>query len=211
MERKNLKFSLIAVLAVVMCAGLANAQPAGGDDDNGPKERQRERGERAERGERGERGERAERGERGERGEKGERGKRGQRGGQEVLKGLDLSDDQKEAIKGILKGKQEEGRAIREEMKEARESGDQEAMKAAMEKIQAMRDEMHEAVRGELNAEQQATFDENLAKLKEKAAERKGKGKGGAEGKNGKKGGEGGPEGKNGKKRGGNDGGEDKV
>ncbi|MEM9417905.1 MAG: hypothetical protein AAGA25_02475 [Planctomycetota bacterium] len=205
MERKNLKISLIAVLAVVMCAGLANAQPT--DNDNGPKERQRERGERAERGERGER---AERGERRERGEKGERGKRGQRNGQEVLQGLDLSEDQKESIKGILKGKQDEGRAIREEMKAARESGDQEAMKAAMQKIQDLRDEMHEAVRGELNADQQTKFDENLAKLKEKAAERKAKGKGGAEGKNGK-GKKGGPEGKNGKKRGGNDGGEEKV
>ncbi len=178
MERSNLKISLIAVLAVVMCAGMASAAPGGGDGER-QRDSQREKGDRPERG------------------EKGERGERGERGGAKALfENINLSDEQQEAVREVMQSKKAELDEIRAEMREARESGDQEAMKAVGEKMAALMDETHEAVRAELTVDQQTQFDKNLAKLKEKAEERRaergergerGEGKEKGEGKKGKK------------------------
>lgn len=183
MERSNLKISLIAVLAVVMCAGLASAAPAGNGEGEGQREGQRERGDRGERGDRAERG---------EKGERKERGERPGRGAKLVFEGIDLTDEQKESVRETMQSKKAERDEIRAAMREARESGDQEAMLAVAERMQTLMDETHEAVRAQLTAEQQEVFDANLVKLKEKAEERKakrGEGKNKAEGK--KRGGDG--------------------
>ncbi|MEO0514166.1 MAG: Spy/CpxP family protein refolding chaperone [Planctomycetota bacterium] len=172
MERSNLKISLIAVLAVVMCAGMASAAP-GGNDGERQRDSQREKGDRPERGEKGERGERTGRG-----------------GAKAVFEGVELTDEQQEAVREIMESKKAERDEIRAEMRDARESGDQEAMKAIGERMMSLMDETHEAVRAELTADQQAQFDENLAKLKEKAEQRRaerGERKDKGEGKKGKK------------------------
>lgn len=174
MERSNLKISLIAVLAVVMCAGLASAAPGEKGDGERQRESQRERGDKTDRG------------------EKAERGERRGGGAKALFEGIDLSDDQKQAVREVMDSKKAQRDEIRAEMREARESKDRDAMTAIGEKMQALMDETHQAVRGELTADQQTQFDDNLVKLEAKAAERRanrgeGKKKDKGEHKNGKK------------------------
>jgi len=155
MQLSNLKISVIAVLAVIMCVGIASAAPGGNEDGERQRDSQRERGDRAERG------------------EKSDRGERRRSGRKALFEGIDLSEEQKETIRDVMKSRKAKRDEIRAEMREARESGDQEAMKAIGQRMQALMDETHEAVRAELTAEQQTQFDDNLAKLQERAAERR--------------------------------------
>ena len=133
MRKENLKLSLAAMLAVVLCAGLASAQPAGGDD--GPRPRQ---------------------------GDDGERPRRGGGNMQRLFEGIELTDEQKEQVKTIREENASKLEETRSEMRSARESGDREKMKEAGDKMKKLTEETNAAVREILTDDQKATFDENL-------------------------------------------------
>jgi periplasmic protein CpxP/Spy len=140
---------------------------------------------------RGERGEGMGRdGDRGPRGEAGEKGRRGPRSRGDIAKrmfaGMDLTDEQKTEVKEILKAHgderkawheehQDEFQALREKMRDAR--GDQDAMEALRNEVHALMesapkpDATHDQIRGLLNEEQQATFDERVTKMRERMAQ----------------------------------------
>lgn len=127
---------------------------------------------------------RAERGERGERGDRGPRGNREDMG-RRLFGGMDLSDEQKSQIQDIMKAHGEERKAwheankdafdaIRDKMRAAHESQDKDAAQAAREEIKALMDSApkpdasHDQIRALLNEEQQATFDERIAKMRDR-------------------------------------------
>ncbi len=164
--------TLILASVLAISGGYALAQPA----DDGPPDGDRPMRKQVD----GERGPR-----RG--GDAGERGMRGQRDPGAILKrlfaGMELTDEQKAQIGEIMKAHAEERRAwheehkeefdaIREQMREAR--GDQEAMDALREKVHALMDSApkpdatHDQIRTLLTEEQQTTFDERIAKLRER-------------------------------------------
>ena len=123
----------------------------------------------------------------------GERGDRGDRPGpprgveamhRRLFAGMDLTEDQKQQIHETMKKFGDERKAwfqahkdqfqsLREKMREAHQAKDQDAAKAVHEQIKALMesapkpDKAHDEVRALLNEEQQATFDERIAKMRE--------------------------------------------
>lgn len=133
-------------------------------------------------------------------GEPGERGPRGPRDGDRMhrmlFEGMELTDDQKAQIKEIMQAHGEERKAWHEEhkdefqalkdkMREAREAKDKEAADAVREETKALMgsapkpDAVHDEIRAVLTEDQQAIFDERVAKMRERAdqwRERRGEG-----------------------------------
>ncbi len=195
----SLKRSLLLASVLSLSAGLSVAQAQPGD---GPRGGER-RGMQDDDGERGERGPRGPRGERGEDGDRGPRGDRGDRGPRQLFAGMDLSDEQKEQVREAMMAHHEERKAwheankerfqsIREQMKAAHEAGDRETMQSLREQVRTLMesapkpDATHDTIRGILNEDQQAIFDERIEKIRERMEQRR---EGGPDGK-------GGPEGK---------------
>ncbi len=184
--------TLILASVLALTGGYAMAQPEDQGPGDRPGRRQADGEGRHQRGERGEgMHQRGERGEgmrhHGERGEAGERGPRGQRDrgamARRLFGDMDLTDEQKEQIRDIMKAHgderkawheehKDEFQAIREKMRDAR--GDKDAMDAARKEVQALMesapkpDATHDQIRALLNEEQQATFDERIAKMRER-------------------------------------------
>lgn len=137
----------------------------------------------------------------GEPGEPGERGPRGPRDGERMhrmlFEGMELTDDQKAQIKEIMQAHgeerkawheehKEEFQALRDKMREAREAKDKEAADAVREETKALMesapkpDAVHDEIRAVLTEDQQAIFDERVAKMRERAdewRERRGEGR----------------------------------
>jgi len=115
--------------------------------------------------------------------EDGEHGDRARRGGHHRLfADMDLNDDQKDRIHEVMRSHgdsrrawhdehKDEFRALRDKMRNAREADDKDAMQAAHDEIRGLMesapkfDDAHDKVRAVLNEEQQATFDERVAKF----------------------------------------------
>ena len=112
----------------------------------------------------------ARRGERGEHGKRGHHGKRhgGKMGVRAALRGIELDESQRDAIKALSKQAREDVRQLVEEQHD----GD---WKAARGDVKFRREQLVTAVRAQLTAEQAAAFDQNLAELEAKRAERRGK------------------------------------
>jgi Spy/CpxP family protein refolding chaperone len=128
----------------------------------------------------------------GEPGEPGERGPRGPRDGERMhrmlFEGMELTDDQKAQIKELMQAHgeerkawheehKEEFQALRDKMREAREAKDKEAADAVREETKALMesapkpDAVHDEIRAVLTEDQQAIFDERVAKMRERADE----------------------------------------
>ena len=116
------------------------------------------------------------------RGWDGERG--GHRGGPGgmLLKGINLTDTQKNRLEAIRKEQEPEMKKTREqfgavmkEAREARERGDTTAARAKMEQVRGQmerqRDQQIATLRTILNADQQKQLDANIAAMKERAAQ----------------------------------------
>lgn len=112
----------------------------------------------------------------------GERG--GRRGGPDgmLLKGINLTDAQKDRLKAIRKEQEPEMKKTREqfsavmkEARDARERGDTATARAKMEQVRAQmerrRDQQIATLRTLLNADQQKQLDANIAAMKERAAQ----------------------------------------
>lgn len=141
--------------------------------------------------ERAERGGRDDRGDRG--GDRGARGEMGPGGGY-LLKGIKLSDDQKNRLKALRQedrgqrsgqrsGQQVDRQARRQQMQEARaaaQRGDSTKLAALRNQFQAQRAQQTAAIRAILTPEQQRQFDANVAEARQRMAER---GQGDANGK----------------------------
>ena len=108
----------------------------------------------------------------------------GRRGGPDgmLLKGINLTDAQKDRLKAIRKEQEPEMKKTREqfgaamkEAREARERGDTTAARAKMEQLRTQmehRREQHIAtLRTILNADQQKQLDANVAAMKERGAQ----------------------------------------
>ncbi|MEM6458802.1 MAG: Spy/CpxP family protein refolding chaperone [Planctomycetota bacterium] len=113
---------------------------------------------------------RAMREQRGERGE-GERQGRGQRRG--PLADLDLTEAQEQAIGDAMRSSREAVRDLQEQLRTARESGDEEAMQALGQQLRDTMDQAAEAVRAELTPEQQTQYDANLNTAREQREQRR--------------------------------------
>lgn len=116
------------------------------------------------------------------RGWDGERG--GHRGGPGgmLLKGINLTDAQKNRLEAIRKEQEPEMKKTREqfgaamkEAREARERGDTTAARAKMEQVRGQmarqRDQQIATLRTILNADQQKQLDANIAAMKERRAQ----------------------------------------
>jgi len=116
------------------------------------------------------------------RGWDGERGgHRGGAGGM-LLKGINLTDAQKNRLEAIRKEQEPEMKKTREqfgavmkEAREARERGDTTAARAKMEQVRGQmerqRDQQIATLRTILNADQQKQLDANIAAMKERRAQ----------------------------------------
>jgi len=134
-----------------------------------------ERGERERRRDRGDRARRGDRGERAERGERGERRERGRRGG--LMRGLDLTEDQRAQVKEIVSAAREEAKAVMSRVKEARENGDEVDREAVRERLMAIRkDAMKKVYNTVLTEAQQAKVDERRKRMEERRKERRERG-----------------------------------
>lgn len=126
----------------------------------------------------GKKRERAEKGERGEK-EKGDRKGDRKRRDHSPLKGLDLSDDQKESAKEIMTAAREQAHEIMKEIKAKKEAGEEIDREAVREQMMGIRkaamDNVYENV---LNDEQRAKVDKRRAEREEKRAEREKNGEG---------------------------------
>lgn len=184
---KSRTLILASVLALTGGYAMAEAEDQASGDGERPARRQADGEGRHHRGERGEGMGHDGEGRRGEHGEAGKRGPRGPRDGKAMAKrmfgDMDLTDDQKASVKEAMKAHgderkawheehQDEFQAIKEKMREAR--GDQDAMEALRDEIHALMDSApkpdatHDQIRALLNEEQQATFDERIAKMRER-------------------------------------------
>ena len=96
-----------------------------------------------------------------------------------LLKGIDLTDAQKDRLKAIRKEQEPEMKKTREqfgaamkEAREARERGDTTAARAKMEQVRGQmerqRDQQIATLRTILNADQQKQLDANIAAMKER-------------------------------------------
>jgi protein CpxP len=112
----------------------------------------------------------------------GERG--GHRGGSDgmLLRGINLTDAQKDRLKAIRKEQEPEMKKTREqfgavtkEAREARERGDTTTARAKMEQVRAQMERQREhqiaTLRTILNADQQKQLDANIAAMKERRAQ----------------------------------------
>ena len=128
-------------------------------------------------------------GQRGERGERGARGQRGQRGHGFLLRGITLSDAQKQQLQQLREGQRVQHQQSREALKTnfaaartARQKGDTATARAEMQKVRTAMEQQRErqasALRGILTSEQRVQFDKNLAEAKQRQQERAAKGKG---------------------------------
>ena len=182
MDNRLLTLLMTPVLAMSLSIGATQLRAEGGDGD-------------ARQGQRD-----------GERGDKGHKGKRGHPMMHALLKGIELSEEQRESIKEIMKAHHEKRRAFHEankdkmqslkaKMKEARANKDKEAMSEAHEEFKTLMQDAPkptdaaEDIRAELTADQQATFDDNLDDVREKIKQRHSQGKGKGKKGNGEKGG----------------------
>jgi Spy/CpxP family protein refolding chaperone len=146
------------------------------------------------------------------RGEDGKRGERGDRKGshdkkrmhKRLFEGMELTEEQRTQIHEAMKAHGEERKAwheankdafqaIKDKMRAAHEAKDKEAGEAARAEIKALMetgpkpDAVSDTVRGVLNAEQQATYDERVAKMRERMEQwKKGRGEGRGHDKDGK-------------------------
>ena len=108
----------------------------------------------------------------------------GRRGGgpdQMLLKGITLTEQQKEQIKALRQsdsGSREQFRKAMTEAREARERGDTVTAKARMQDVRkqmdAQRGQRIASLRGVLTAEQQKQFDANVAEWKQRADQERG-------------------------------------
>jgi len=108
-------------------------------------------------------------------------GRRGGPGGM-LLKGISLTDAQKDRLEAIRKEQEPEMKKTREqfgaamkEAREARERGDTTAARAKMEQVRGQmerqRDQQIATLRTILNADQQKQLDANIATMKERRAQ----------------------------------------
>ena len=132
-----------------------------------------------------------ERGQRGGwKGQKAHKGKKmGQRGMRALFKDITLSADQKTQVKSIADKYRTQRQTLAESMKpamtevrNARQRGDSAAARAAFDrtadtrsKMTALRDQQLREVRGVLTAAQQTTFDRNVADMKTKMEQHRGR------------------------------------
>ncbi len=192
-RRKELIWTTMALAGIG--AGAMIAASANGEDDpplKGPEVKQEgeRRGPRAE-------GQMRPEGERGQRGE-GQRGET--RPGdplRRLLEGITLSDEQREQVRAIIQEQGEKARAFREEhqtefeqlrkdMQAAREAGDREKMRVLAQKHRELvekgpRGEAIEKIKAVLTPEQIKTFEENLARERQRMQNPAGRGPGGGE------------------------------
>jgi len=99
-----------------------------------------------------------------------------------LLRGITLSDAQKsqldalhESQRAAMDKQREEGQALFEQIRDARERGDTATANRLMSdqraKMEAQRDRMNAAVRALLTPDQQAQFDQNVAEMKARQAQ----------------------------------------
>jgi Spy/CpxP family protein refolding chaperone len=134
---------------------------------------------------------RQDRGDRGQRGGwKGEKGHKGQHGMRALFKDNTLTADQKTQVRAISDRYRTQRQSLAESMKpamtevrNARQRGDSVAAKAAFDrtadtrsKLTALREQELREVRGVLTAAQQTTFDRNVAAMKTKMEQHRGRG-----------------------------------
>lgn len=119
---------------------------------------------------------------------RGERGHMRQAGMRGIFHGIDLTQAQRDQIKTVNEKYRAQFKTIRESLKpdlkaahDARQRGDTVAARAAFERTKTVRDQMEALmqqqrteVRALLTAEQQKTFDSNIAQMKERMERRGG-------------------------------------
>lgn len=173
--------SLILASVLAVTSGYTFAQPNGQGPKDGERPARRQADDKPKPGE----GEGMRRGPR-----DGEGMGRGARDGEGMIRrffaGMDLTDDQKAQIQGVLKKHSDERRAwheehkqafqtLREEMRDARQAKDEQAMKAVRDEVKSLMDSApkpdaaNEEVRAILTDEQKAVFDERVEKVRERA------------------------------------------
>jgi protein CpxP len=117
---------------------------------------------------------------------RGDRGKMRQAGMRGLFRGIELTQAQRDQMKTINEKYRAQFQTIRESLKpdlkaahDARQRGDTVAARAAFERTKPARDRMEALmqqqrteVRGLLTAEQQQTFDSNVARMKERMDKR---------------------------------------
>jgi periplasmic protein CpxP/Spy len=117
---------------------------------------------------------------------RGERGKLRQAGMRGIFRGIDLTQAQRDQIKTVNEKYRAQFQTIQESLKpdlqaakEARQRGDTAAARTAFERTKPARDRMQALmqqqrteVRALLTAEQQKTFDANLAQMKDRMEKR---------------------------------------
>ena len=153
--------SAVAGLALVLTAGVAQAQQTTPTQPNGRPEAGMQRG----------------------------RGMRDGMGARGLLRGVNLTDEQKQRVRAIHEKYQNEGKGVREslrpameEARAARQRGDSAAARKAWDRtadqrrqLVALQERQMSEVRGVLTAEQQRQFDANRtamqARMKERRAE----------------------------------------
>ena len=127
---------------------------------------------------------------------RGDRGKMRQAGIRGLFRGIELTQAQRDQVKTVNEKYRSQFQTIRESLKpdikaahDARQRGDTAAARAAFERTKPARDRMQALmqqqrteVRGLLTAEQQQTFDSNVARMKERM-EKRGEGRKGRRGK----------------------------
>lgn len=122
---------------------------------------------------------------------KGERRQKGQHGMRALFKDITLTADQKAQVKAISDRYRAQRQSLAESMKpamtevrNARQRGDTVAARAAFDrtadtrsKLTALREQELREVRGVLTAAQQTTFDRNVADMKTKMEQHRGRGR----------------------------------
>ena len=179
MNAQSLIRTLMLGAALMISSGYAAAEPGGNHERHEKQEHQKK-----DHGER--RGQRAESGDRGEKERREERREAvRERIRQQLFKDIDLSDEQQAEIRTIgeearkqrrnwMREHGDELRQIHRAMRQAHESGDKEAGKAAREKLMALMKDVPkpadaaEKVRGVLTAEQTEQFNKNLEELRKR-------------------------------------------
>jgi len=119
-------------------------------------------------------------------GQRGRAWRQGRRNGiRAVFRGVNLTAQQKEQIKAISQKYAQRARPIRQslrpamqEMRAARQKGDQNAARAVFERVKPQREQLQQLrqqelneVRGLLTPDQQKTFDQNATKLRQRMRE----------------------------------------
>ncbi|MEM9882052.1 MAG: Spy/CpxP family protein refolding chaperone [Planctomycetota bacterium] len=137
-----LRTSLLALLAVLLCFGLATTSLAAPGEAKAVSAGGDERSERRE----------------------------GRRAGmRQLIDELGLTETQRTTVSGIVEGQRDEMRALREQMREARRSEDREAFVELGEQMRALMDQTRESIRAELTPEQLTTFDAQVEQMQTRA------------------------------------------